>query len=61
MQKQVACNDEVVFHQIHIWSPYNVYMNDLATKIVTILMTSCILPHGTYIVYVAHRFKHRLK
>jgi len=39
--------NEVFFHQLHIWPPYNVYMSDLVTKIVIILVTNCILPHGT--------------
>ncbi len=41
--------DEIFFHQIHIWPPYSVYMNDLATKIATILVTIYILPCGTHL------------
>ncbi len=43
--------DEIFFHQICIWSSYNVYMSILATKIVTILVTNCILPCGTHVYY----------
>jgi len=53
--KEVVCKnqshamDEIIFHQIHVWPPYSVYMSDLATKIIIIWMTSCILPRDTHL------------
>ncbi len=44
--------DEIFFHQISIWMLYNVYMNNLATKIATILVTSYIMPCGIHLTYV---------
>jgi hypothetical protein len=47
----VTCNKWIFFHQIRIWLPYNVYMNNFANKIATILATSYIMPHGTHLIY----------
>jgi hypothetical protein len=41
--------NEIFFHYIHIWLPYNVYMSDLAIKITAILMISCIFKCGTHL------------
>ncbi len=41
--------NEVFFHQIRIWLPYSVYMSDLATKIIIILVTNCVFPRGTHL------------
>ncbi len=30
---KLHATDEFFFYQIRIWPPYNVYMNDLATKL----------------------------
>jgi hypothetical protein len=53
--------NEIFFHQICMLLSYSVYINDLATKIATILVTSCIMPHGTHLdlCHMAHKFKHK--
>jgi hypothetical protein len=49
--KKSHAMDEIFFHQISVWMLYNVYMNDFATKIATILVTNYILPCGIHLTY----------
>jgi hypothetical protein len=49
MPNPLHTTNKIFFHGICIWSSYNVYMNELATKIATILVTNCILPCGIHL------------
>jgi hypothetical protein len=59
-ENQLHATNEVFSPQICIWLSYNVYMSDLATKIATILVTSCILPRDPHLdlCHMAPRFIH---